>query len=574
VSFIDDTTDNAHDITTGTGSVTVSGAGATDTITVTGNASSITANGSSVYSITGGAAGQTIIGSGQNDTITPGGGFDNVSAGAGTDSIISTYADFTDDATGADTIDGGAGNDTFTLQSVGGNVGPVSLVNVSNTERLIVNTGLGVAGVVNTTVTLDQITVARNVDANNAFTLTVNDAVDGDDDVITVSAAGVTSNLNVTVTQLVGAGTVSITTGSGADTITGSADNDVITTGGGNDTISAGGGIDNISAGDGNDTLMGQAGNDILNAGAGDDSLNGGADNDNLTGGLGIDTFNVDSGTDTITDLGDGADLLIVAAGATANATITTGTWAPVTGGAANAGTVNLTLADAATGVDLTNASVGVGFNGFTVLAGAGGDSITGSGNNDTITGGAGADTIYGGVGADVIVGGNGADVIYGDAGVDAIEGGDGADTLTGGLGIDTFTLTSTLTSDVLLDFTLGAGGDVLQVDQSDLDLAGADTFLGDANGVAADGSQEIVVLNTLSYNSDLAAAQAVAAQVTVNGFDAVIVYHNSTTGKVHVIHVTNSNTGAAPSLIAVLDNVTTLAGLQAAVAANFGGRG
>jgi hypothetical protein len=52
-----------------------------------------------------------------------------------------------------------------------------------------------------------------------------------------------------------------------------------------------------------------------------------------------------------------------------------------------------------------------------------------------------------------------------------------------------------------------------------------------------------------------------------------VIVYHNSTTGKVHVIHTTNSNTGAGVSLVATLDNVTTLAGLAATVAGNFGGR-
>jgi hypothetical protein len=50
-------------------------------------------------------------------------------------------------------------------------------------------------------------------------------------------------------------------------------------------------------------------------------------------------------------------------------------------------------------------------------------------------------------------------------------------------------------------------------------------------------------------------------------------VYHNSTTGKVHVIHTTNSDTGASLSLIATLDNVTTLAGLATGGLNNFGGR-
>jgi hypothetical protein len=61
---------------------------------------------------------------------------------------------------------------------------------------------------------------------------------------------------------------------------------------------------------------------------------------------------------------------------------------------------------------------------------------------------------------------------------------------------------------------------------------------------------------------------------VTTNGLDMVIVYHNSTTGKVHVIHTTNSDTGAGVSLIATMDNVTTLAGLATGVAGNFDGRG
>ena len=263
--------------------------------------------------------------------------------------------------------------------------------------------------------------------------------------------------------------------------------------------------------------------------------------------------------------------MLIVAVGATANATIQTGTWAPIAGGAANAGTVTLTLAAAATGVDLTNAS---GAGTFTINAGTGGDAITGSANGDVISGNTGADTIYGGGGIDTILGGSGADVIFGDAGADAIEGGIGADTLTGGGGSDTFTLTSNLTTDAITDFVLGAGGDVLEVDESALSLAGHDVYIGGAGGVDASGSEEIVVLNAVSYISDAAAAEAVAASVTNPvGLAMVIVYHNSTTGKVHVIHTTNSDTGAGVSLIATLDNVTTLAGLATGALNNFGGR-
>ena len=568
VSLVDDALadGNNHTVITGSGATTVTAAGATDTVSVSGNASVITAAGSAEFAITGDIAGQVIIGSAQADTIAPGGGFDNVSAGGGIDTINTTLADLTDNATGADTLDGGAGSDTLNITSVGGDVGPLQLANVSGLETLNVSTAIAA---VTTTITLDQATVARNVDANNAFTLTVTDFF-GDDDTITVSAAGVTSNLNVTVNQLAVAGAVSITTGSGADTITGSAGRDVITANGGNDTINADAGNDDIFAGAGNDTLLGDAGDDLLSAGDGDDSLNGGDDNDTLTGGLGIDTFDVDSGIDTINDLGVGADLLIVSLGATANATITTGTWAPIAGGAENDGTVTLTLAAAATGVDLTNAS---GNGSFTINAGTGGDAITGSANGDVINGNTGADTIYGGGGDDTILGNGGADVIFGGAGEDAIEGGLGADTLTGGAEIDTFTLTSTLTTDAITDFVLGVGGDVLEVDESDLGLAGHDVYVGGAGGVDDSGAEEIVVLNAVSYISDAAAAEAVAASVTTDALAMVIVYHNSTTGKVHVIHTTNSDTGAGVSLIATMDNVTTLAGLATGVAGNFGGR-
>jgi hypothetical protein len=98
--------------------------------------------------------------------------------------------------------------------------------------------------------------------------------------------------------------------------------------------------------------------------------------------------------------------------------------------------------------------------------------------------------------------------------------------------------------------------------------MAGDD--IGGAGGVDAVGDEEIVVLNAVSYISDAAAAAAVAASVTTNGLAMVIVYHNSTTGEVHVIHTTNSDTGAGVSLIATMDNV---AGLAATVAGNFGGR-
>ncbi|MFN6131750.1 MAG: beta strand repeat-containing protein, partial [Synechococcaceae cyanobacterium] len=73
---------------------------------------------------------------------------------------------------------------------------------------------------------------------------------------------------------------------------------------------------------DGNDAITGGSSADTLDGGAGDDTLSGGAGDDSLDGGTGNDTFTVDAGSDTVTDLSD-SDVLVVSAGATANATVT-----------------------------------------------------------------------------------------------------------------------------------------------------------------------------------------------------------------------------------------------------------
>jgi hypothetical protein len=177
--------------------------------------------------------------------------------------------------------------------------------------------------------------------------------------------------------------------------------------------------------------------------------------------------------------------------------------------------------------------------------------------------------TIFGLGGNDTVTGTSFADVIDGGLDNDSIEGGLGADNITLGGGSDTVVLTTTSSTDTITDFAAGGGGDVLQVDISDLGLAGADVFIGASAGVNTNGSEEIVVL-TDTFASDAAAAAAVALTVTTAGLDMVIVYQNTVTNKVHVIHVTDSDSAVGLNLIAVLDNLATTAGL---VNGNFGGR-
>jgi Ca2+-binding RTX toxin-like protein len=203
-------------------------------------------------------------------------------------------------------------------------------------------------------------------------------------------------------------------------------------------TIIGSSGVDSISGGSLNDAIIGDAGDDILSGNDGHDSLSGGAGNDTLSGGAGNDYL---SG-------GDGQDSL---SGGIGNDTI-----------------------DGGAGDDLVDGS-------------SGDDVVLGGEGNDQVYGGAGDDRLEGGAGNDLLTGGAGNDVLFGDAGDDRLIGGSGNDSLVGGEGIDIFALESgdegtvgVPAVDTISDFTLGVGGDVL--DLSDMllgeDLASLDDFL------------------------------------------------------------------------------------------------
>ena len=89
--------------------------------------------------------------------------------------------------------------------------------------------------------------------------------------------------------------------------------------GNGKDTLIGGNNDDTLDGGNGRDLLSGNGGNDILTGGNGKDILDGGAGNDTLTGDNGKDTFVLAAGegTDTITDFGDGPDVIGLSSGLT-----------------------------------------------------------------------------------------------------------------------------------------------------------------------------------------------------------------------------------------------------------------
>ena len=245
--------------------------------------------------------------------------------------------------------------------------------------------------------------------------------------------------------------TIDFSTSTADNDIFGKAGNDIITGGTGNDLISGGLGADTLTGGKESDTLLGYApvnskvptevttsltdGNDSLNAGAGDDNLDGGAGNDALTGGIGSDWFSIFSGTDSVSDLGNGSDILLVGAGATVNATLfaawTSNTQSEISGIAnlsSNGFTVNVSAATGSKGFNITNKGVATTFTGS-----ANADNLTGGAGNDTLNGGAGNDSLNGGAGRDKLSGGTGNDTYIIDTTTDTI-----TEASTAGSGTDT----------------------------------------------------------------------------------------------------------------------------------------
>jgi hypothetical protein len=136
-------------------------------------------------------------------------------------------------------------------------------------------------------------------------------------------------------------------------------------------------------------TQLGTATAEALVGTAASDSMAGLGGNDTLTGGAGADSFFVSEGHDRITDLGNGADVLNVAAGAQATAQVST-SW---TAGAqtVNLGTATLT---ASASIDLSAVTSG---NGFVIDAAAANLTLTGSRGADTFVLQAGmVDTVLG----------------------------------------------------------------------------------------------------------------------------------------------------------------------------------
>ena len=284
---------------------------------------------------------------------------------------------------------------------------------------------------------------------------------------------------------------------------------------------------DTITGSDFEDTIVGGAGNDTITGGGAADIIDGGADTDTF-----VATLAEQAGASTT----DGVVINLGDTELTQSAVFTlTGKYLASVAPTVAAGTGTYLFSSEST----TNASVV--------------DQIS---NIENITGT------------------SGVDYIVGTAGNNTITGGAGIDYLTGGAGVDSFVLNSAATAnrDVVTDFTAGSGGDKLVFDISDLGLAGGTVFVGATGAIAIDSSEEILVITGAGYASVDAAEDAIAARVTTDGLDHVVVFFNTATNQVNVYHDVNAGVDGADgtaTLIGVISNITTLAGLQAFVAGN-----
>jgi len=519
------------------------GAGTTDTLTITNSAAQTGSGNLNVY----------------NSQVLAIGGYETVTINTGS-------------------VSGGATNALGAI-TVTGDVGATSVETVKFSGANVVTAGVITADIVDAS----ALTAAGTASAPTFSMTTASTATN-----ITGSAG-----IDILLGSLTSAS--SVDGGAGNDTVTGGAAADTLLGGAGQDTIDGAAGNDSLLGGDGNDNITAGTGNDYIDGGAGNDTVVLGANlasGDVIIGGDGTDTFSL-TGSSTAptaaaaTGVSGFENLLITGtaqsdvtmsnfinnaftrvnttqsgasnvtiAGATAsvatlglgNTTANTGTIAlsrlvnstadsltvaigntssssagnvaetavtindedtiTITSGGLSGDTntiTTLTATDAASitvsgarqlsiptltaGIVLTrldlSAVTGAVSIGATAVTSTANMTILGATNvASTVAGGSGNDTITGGIGNDSLLGGSGNDSVVGGDGNDTVTGGAGSDTVDGGTGTDTFSaLTMNLAN---IDGTTGTStGAVVNLGSTSIGAAAASTTMGGTFGIS-----------------------------------------------------------------------------------------
>nr|WP_031597284.1 calcium-binding protein [Pseudomonas savastanoi] len=443
--------------------------------------------------LTGNAGADTLNGGEGNDVLLGGAGNDSLSGGVGNDSL--------DGGAGNDQLDGGEGDDTYLFgkgagqdtiyyayENREGKLDTIKLTDLNASDVSVRRDGNDL--IIRVLGSTDSLRVVYHFQSDAAGGYQIDRLVFAD--------GSVWDQTQIKSQVLQGSDSDETLSGtSGNDVISAGAGDDTVNGGSGNDTLSGGAGADTLNGDAGNDLLQGGAGNDTLYGGDGNDVLDGGAGNDQLNGGDGDDTylFGKGAGQDTIyyanearvgkldtvklADLNvsdvsitrDSSDLLIRVNGTTDNLRVMNHFAEDATSGYQ---IDQLQFADGTLWSQSTiKSQVLLGNSSDQTLRGYASDDVINAGDgDDTVSGGAGKDSLYGGKGIDMLYGEEGNDRLYGEAGNDTLYGGSGNDVLNGGTGNDSliggdgsdiYEISIGSGRDVINNYDVSSGTDVLQ---------------------------------------------------------------------------------------------------------------
>lgn len=374
----------------------------------------------------GNSAANTISGGEGNDTLAGEGGIDILNGGIGDDVLVG--------GTAADTLIGG--NDIDRVFYGDGAIGVTVALGKDGAQTTGAGAGSEALGdkisqVENITGSAGNDKLTGNNLVNDILGLAGNDVIEGGalgdtliggDDIDTLSYAGSTAGVTITINGAVQ------TAGSGGDAA--------------GDLVSF---FENITGSKHADKLTGDGGGNVIDGGLGDDIIFGGAGFDTLKGGTGLDTLSYFKAADAVNVTLDGTNAASVSGGDAAgddatgfeNLIGTVGNDTLTGDGGANVieGGDGDDLLAGGTGNDTISyagASAGIFFD----LSKVGVEQDTVGGGKDTWTG---FENVIGSDNDDLILGDIKANIINGGGGTDKISGGAGADTLDGGAGTADF---------------------------------------------------------------------------------------------------------------------------------------
>jgi len=492
----------------------------TGSVNGTGQTTLTMGTGANIVNLAG-TGNSSIVGGSGAESMTGSSGADTLSGGSGNDTLIGgSGADNLSGGSGADSINGGAGDDTITTDS-----GADTIDGGDGTDILSLAAAF-------TDLSLDTITNVETLNMGGfAGTMTIAQHASlttiSSVGAITLSDIGSVSGKSTVLAYNLAAGTNTFTASTTAlsNTITGST---------GADTFNFGLLSDNATqAFLAADVITGSTGTDTLNF----------TGNIVFLGAAGINALTNVAGVENV-----------VFANTTTAVSVTT-----VDGNAETTGATSMTFdaSSLTTGV-FTFSGAAEDDSGYNIIGGGAADVLTGTGVADTISGGAGADNITGGL---------------------------GADNITSGIGADILNFGQTVASlDTVTDFTVGAGGDIIDVSSAGNDALGVLVAqVADASTAAvAHADNTILFLSTAtraSYDTqaEIAAAFGVGAEFAafVNADRNTLLISATDDGATQVWMIIEGNdtdiadTNDSVILVATLTGVT-VANAAAMVAANF----